>query len=111
MASLGNKNFTANGSVDSDHYTPDNRQGLRFTFVGTPSQPGDCRIYAFHRTLGSGTAVAQAAAVSGNANAPNIQPVEGAFGGSDIVFFLRYTNTNNTAGAVRFDLGEAVAEA
>ena len=107
---LGAVTFTGNGTADSPAYAP--RAGnIRFVLVGTPTQVGTCRVFMYSVDSANGAADAEAqgtAAVAGNANVPNCFPIEGAFAGSGVRFFLRYTNTNNTPGSVRFRFGEEV---
>ncbi len=110
MPKLGTKSFTSNGTRDGDAFAPSD--GIRFTLVCTPDQPGTCQPFVYHTELGPSTAVAvedstgtPIAPVAGSANEPNIFPIEGAFGGSGLAFFLRYVNTNANAGTARYTVG------
>lgn len=100
MAKLGEIAFLSAGTADSEVYLA--RAGcVRVSIQGTPTAAGTCRV--FFTDLFDGTAYAQGAgAVAGAANTPNIFviefPLRGTFGG----VFIRYTNTDATAGTIRF---------
>lgn len=110
MPKIGTRTFVGNATVDSEGFPPSD--GIRFTLVGTATQEGTCQPFVYHSELGPSTAVpvedstgTPIPAVGASDNEPNIFPIEGAFGGSGLVFFLRYVNTDNTPGTVRFTVG------
>lgn len=95
---LGEKAFVGNGSVDSDLFVP--KRGSTVTLLNAvPDQDGTVQLFLRDR---SGNDHPQGAAVFESAGVANfIQfpgPITAAFSGC----FLRYSNTNATAGVVEF---------